>query len=171
MAFDPLHGHAALRRGRYSEPTSNYFLTVCTENQRPGLISPEISEAIWNETTTMAADLSWQIRCAVMMPNHLHLLVRLGERLSLGQTIQRLKAKTSASLRTRALSWERGFFDRKLRPAEPLLPVFLYIYLNPYRAKLCELSTRWPDYRCCEEDWSWFQKLLDQDLPMPEWLS
>jgi len=105
------------------------------------------------------------------MPNHVHVLIRLGERLSLGQTIQRLKAKTSPVLRTKNLIWERNFSDHKLRPDEPLLPVFLYIYLNPYRAELCKPTEPWIDYRCCEDDWNWFRSLLNQDLPVPTWLA
>ena len=171
MAFDPLHGHAALRRNRHSEPSSSYFLTVCTDNQCKGLTSPEIREVIWRNITHMKDDHSWHLRCAVIMPDHLHVLIRLGERLSLGQLIQRLKAKTSPTLRVKGLKWERGFFDHRLRPDEPLLPVFLYIYLNPYRANLCRSSDTWPEYHCCEEDWEWFRPLLDQDLPAPEWLA
>jgi REP element-mobilizing transposase RayT len=171
MAFNALHGHSALRRGRNSETSANYFLTVCTANQQTGLIGPEISKVIWSEITFLEIDQSWQMRCAVLMPDHLHVLIRLGERLSLGQTIQRLKAKTSSALRTASLNWERGFFDRKLRPDEPLLPVFLYVYLNPYRANLCKPSESWPEYRCGKDDWAWFCTQLTQNLPFPEWLA
>jgi REP element-mobilizing transposase RayT len=171
MAFDPLHGHAALRRGRNSEPASNYFLTVCTNNQATGLTEPEVSKTIWQEISLSETDCSWQLRCAVILPDHMHMLIRLGKRLSLGQTIQRLKAKTSPTLRTKNLCWERNFFDRKLRPDEPLLPVFLYIYLNPYRTNLCKPVEPWGNYRCGENDWDWFQPLLNQDLPAPEWLT
>jgi putative transposase len=171
MAFDPHHGHAALRRGRNSEPSSSYFLTVCTDNQKTGLIDADVSKVIWQEITLMETDGSWQLRCAVIMPDHVHLLIRLGGLLSLGQTIQRLKAKTSPALRGKDLKWEHDFFDRKLRSDEPLLPIFLYIYLNPYRAELCKTAEKWVDYRCCEDDWGWFRPLLDQDSPPPEWLT
>ncbi len=85
----------------------------------------------------------------------------------------RLKAKTSASMRLAdaALTWERDFFDRHVRPEEDRLSMFLYIYLNPYRAGLCAKGDRWPWYYCCAEDWGWFGQMLDAERPIPEWLA
>ena len=88
----------------------------------------------------------------------------------MGRTLQRLKAKTSATLRLHGLHWERGLFDRQLRPDDDCLAAFLYIYLNPYRAGLLPKEEKWPHYFCCEEDWDWFSSYLEQNLPPPEWL-
>jgi hypothetical protein len=46
----------------------------------------------------MDADATWQLRCGVVMPDHLHLLVVLGGRLPLSKAVSRLKAKASSSL-------------------------------------------------------------------------
>lgn len=105
-----------------------------------------------------------------VMPDHVHLLVKLGDRMSLGQSIKRLKAKTSACLASVGSTWERDFFDRQMREWDDERAVFLYIYLNPYRAGLSQRSERWPWYYCRPEDWAWFQAYLDRDLPPPEWL-
>ena len=118
----------------------------------------------------MVADGSWNVRCATVMSDHAHFLITLGERLTLGRTVQRLKAKTAARLREFGLKWERGFFDRQMRPEDDCLAVFLYIYLNPYRAGLIEAQETWPHYYCDPGDWSWFSSYLEADLPPPEWL-
>jgi REP element-mobilizing transposase RayT len=118
----------------------------------------------------MADDGTWILLCAVIMPDYLHLLVVLGERLTLGKAVQRLKAKTSARLRVAGLAWERSFFDRQMRPGDDRLAVFRYIYLNPYRAGLLTVSEPWPHYYCRDEEWSWFRGLLHVDRPYPEWL-
>ena len=118
----------------------------------------------------MSADETWLLRCAVVMPDHLHLFIELGTRLPLAKAVQRLKAKTSASLRSAKLQWARGFFDRKLRPDDELLPLFLYIYLNPYRADLVTSDQSWAQYFCCEADWNWLKGHLDQGRPIPVWL-
>ena len=118
----------------------------------------------------MQADGSWGVRCATVMPDHAHFLATLGQRLSLGRTLQRLKAKSSAGLRPYALQWERGYFDRRLRPDDDSLAVFLNIHLKPYRAGLIAAKEKWPHYFCCEEDWDWFSSYLEQNLPPPEWL-
>jgi putative transposase len=170
MGFDPTKGHAALRRGRYSQPSAEYFLTLCTDGRLQGLTTQPLAKVIMNELQAMVADETWYVRCAVIMPDHLHLLAILGERLPLGKAVQRFKAKTSAVLQARRLAWERGFFDRKMRPGDDRLAIFRYIYLNPYRARLVPVEQEWPHYFCREDDWRWFREMLDVERPYPEWL-
>lgn len=170
MALNPLRGHAALRRGRFSQAHADYFLTICTQARHDGLTAPSVARAILDEIHAMSADGAWAVQSAVVMPDHLHLLIALGERLALAKAVQRLKAKTSAALRSAGSSWERGFFDRQLRPDDDRLPIFLYIYLNPYRAGLLQKSAKWPHYYCRSEVWAWFRDMLDADRPYPEWL-
>ncbi len=107
------------------------------------------------------------------MPDHVHVLFVLGQRLSLGKAIARLKSKTSAALAAVApsLEWERNFYDHHVRPAEDRLPLFLYIFLNPYRAGLCSRTESWRWYYCREEDWAWFKDWLEAERPIPEWLA
>jgi putative transposase len=165
--YDAHRGHAALRRGRYSQANHEYFLTICTAQKRVGLMSRPAT-AILRECRAMDADATWQLCCGVIMPDHLHLLVVLGARLLLEKCVARLKSKTAAALG--ALKWERGFFDRYIRPDEDRLSLFLYIFLNPYREGLCERSARWPWYYCRPADWAWFKGLLDEERPDPRWL-
>jgi hypothetical protein len=83
-----------------------------------------------------------------------------------------LKSKTKSVLgrSSPAIEWERDFFDRHVRPDEDRISIFLYLFLNPYRAGLCPREDRWPWYWCCEEDWKWFKDHLDDELPAPGWL-
>jgi putative transposase len=121
----------------------------------------------------MERDSSWQVRCATVMPDHVHLLFVLGERLFLGKSLARLKAKTADALCRYApgAKWERDFFDRHVRPDDDVLALFLYVFLNPYRAGLCRHGERWPWFYCRDEDWAWFQNYLEADRPHPEWLA
>jgi len=170
MTRDPHKGHAALRRGRWTQSGADYFLTTCTEDKRRGLTVPPVADDILQEMHAMEADGCWQLRCAIVMPDRAHFLITLGQRLSLGRTVQRLKAKTAASLRLHVLRSERGLFDRQMRPEDDCLAVFLYIYLNPYRAGLITRKEQWPHYYCGPDDWNWFRSYLDQDISPPEWL-
>jgi hypothetical protein len=173
---DPTKGHAALRRGRVSIPHAEYFLTVCTDEKHPGLASPAAATAILAELRALDADQTWQLRSAVVMPDHIHALIILGERLTLGQSVGRLKSKTKSSLRAVAahsatsLAWERDFYDHHVRPDEDRLAIFHYIFLNPHRAGLSATGDRWPWYFCREADWSWFKGELNTERPYPEWL-
>ncbi|MBI5423691.1 MAG: transposase [Opitutae bacterium] len=170
MTFNPRKGHAALRRGRVSQAGSEYFLTLTTTGHRTGLLAPPPTAALAAELGAMSADGTWHVRCSTVMPDHVHLLIRLGERLPLARAVQRLKAETTAALRAAGCEWQRGFFDRRLRPDDERLLILLYIYLNPYRAGLSRAEETWPHFRCGEEDWMWFQHELDRNLPAPEWL-
>jgi REP element-mobilizing transposase RayT len=170
MPYDLHKGHAALRRGRVSICGAEYFLTICTDGRCLSLTLPAIAESILAETGAMDADATWRLRCAVVMPDHLHLLVVLGNRLTLGKAVARLKSKTANLLGSSGLKWERDFHDHHIRPDEERLALFLYLYLNPYRADLCKRSEPWPWYRCSPDDWRWFKDCLQEDRPAPEWL-
>ncbi|MFA6290054.1 MAG: transposase [Opitutaceae bacterium] len=170
MANPPI-GHAALRHGRISMPGADYFLTLCTDQKQPGLTQPHVAQRIMDELQTMQTDTTCDVRCLTVMPDHLHLLLTLGTRLSLAKAINRLKAKTSASLGAHHLSWERGYFDHRVRPDEDRASIFHYIYLNPYRASLCTPAATWPWFHCCDADRAWFEPRLDNNLPPPTWLA
>jgi putative transposase len=120
----------------------------------------------------MNGDLTWQLRCAVVMPDHVHVLAILGDRLPIGKCIARLKSKTKSSLNAASanLEWERDFYDHRVRPKEDRVAIFRYIFQNPHRAGLCEYADRWPWYYCREEDWQWFKDHIDVERPYPSWL-
>ena len=80
------------------------------------------------------------------------------------------KGRLSPELRARGLCWQEGFYDHRIREPSDLLPVFLYIFLNPYRAALIKQSERWPGYYCLAADWAWFGEMTSESLPLPEWL-
>lgn len=109
-------------------------------------------------------------KCMVVMPDHIHFLINLGQKLTLGQCIGRIKSQTRKLLGWDLLNWESSYFDHKVRDTENILSIFLYIFLNPFRAKLIPLSESWPYYYCCNEDWKWFSEMLDDNSPPPKWL-
>jgi len=113
---------------------------------------------------------AWRLRTAVVMPDHVHLLFVLGETADLASAVRLFKGRLAPTLRMAGLKWQRGYFDHRLRAGEDRLPVFRYVFLNPYRAALVRLDERWPGYFCATEDWVWFKELTDEGGPFPEWL-
>jgi REP element-mobilizing transposase RayT len=170
MAFDLRHGHAALRLGRWSESGADYFLTICTHERTKGLTGPLIVSAIWRESDRLADESVWLMRTAVVMPDHLHLLVTLQGKADLSSAVRQFKGRLTPVLRQYGLRWQQAYFDHRLRVNEDRLPVFLYIFLNPYRAGLIPSSKSWPGYRCHPDDWTWFGPMTNSSCPMPEWL-
>ena len=115
-------------------------------------------------------DEYWTLRTVVIMPDHLHLLTVLGRVTELPAVVRLFKGRAAAVLRAVGLRWERGYFDHRLRKGEDRLPVFRYLFLNPYRAGLLQPNEKWPGYFCATNDWAWFGPLTEKECPLPEWL-
>ncbi len=171
VMLNPTNGHSALRRGRYSSPHAEYFLTLCTHEKISGLTHPPLAPIIRDQWQHLEAQNHWHVRTAVIMPDHIHMLITLGENSELPSIIRLFKGRLAASLRQNEMQWQRGYFDHRLRPDDDQLPLFLYIYLNPYRANLIQRGQVYAHYYCQPSDWAWFQPLTNENLPFPEWLS
>lgn len=83
----------------------------------------------------------------VLMPDHVHWLLQLGERDELSVVVNRLKS-ASARHANRALGrtgaiWAKAFHDHALRGEDDLQDVARYVVANPLRAGLV---TRIGDY-------------------------
>ncbi|WP_256562690.1 transposase [Pseudomonas sp. PA1(2017)] len=76
----------------------------------------------------------------VLMPDHAHWLIQLGEADSLAALVNLLKSSSSRMagkcVGTERGIWASGFHDHGLRVEEDLLGVSRYIVANPLRAGL-----------------------------------
>jgi putative transposase len=134
-------GSHRLRKGRISLPHHIYLITFTTAEQKPifanfnlaskccsGICDP----SLWNSSTLL---------CWVLMPDHFHGLVQLGENENLDITIRRLKAHLTrilhASFPLEKKIWQSGFHDHALRNNDNLINASRYIVMNPVRAGLC----------------------------------
>ena len=148
---------------------ADYFVTICLQPRRAILV-PDIVAVLLNEAQRMTTDGCWTLRCLTVMPDHAHLFFTLGERLMLSQSVARLKTKTQSFVRPFGTDWQNNFYDHKVRPNDSIERVMRYIYLNPYHAGLIQPIDRWPYFYCCKEDMKWFDSLIDDCQPFPEWL-
>lgn len=162
-------GPNALRRGRDSRHETDYFLTLCVESRCPILVGP-LADTVLNALHQSHAAAVWHLRCLVLMPDHLHLLARLGGKLTLSQAVARFKFATRQSMQASQVRWQDNYYDHRLRPDESVEPVIRYIFMNPCAAGLIQSGGKWPWFYCCTEDWTWFSGLTDSGQPYPEWL-
>ncbi len=167
-----------LHLGRISRPGTRYFVTLVTHNRTPWLIPVGASLAKPAESPAhpllqvlhMGHDAGdWQIHLATCMPDHLHVLLTLGSRLSIGQTVARWKFQTRQAVGT-SHKWQRDFWEHRLIPGEDHEDYGLYTFLNPYRANLIPTTVPWP--------WTWIPdplrfhfttRLLSNGTPPFEW--
>jgi putative transposase len=83
----------------------------------------------------------------VIMPDHIHLFVRIGNELSLSTMMRLLKQDITRALRVRSPDlrvWQPGFFDHLLRSDESYARKWDYVRMNPVRKNLVVLSEEWP---------------------------
>ncbi|MBI3886222.1 MAG: transposase [Opitutae bacterium] len=145
-------------------------MTLCTDGKRLGLSAPVVTRDLITGALLLEQESVWTVRTMTVMPDHAHLLVTLGDTHPLSASIRLFKGRSSATLRSSGLRWERGCFDHRLRVEENRLPIFQYIFLNAYRTKLLPPDQRWPGYYCHPLDWAWFEPLTNESCPFPEWL-
>jgi REP element-mobilizing transposase RayT len=167
---EPRKGYGALRRGRHSAPGADYFLTLCLIRPSAALNREEVINRCQQELLRVEAEQSWTLRSVVFMPDHLHLLITLGPDAVLSAVVRLFKGRLTPCLRQSEARWQENYYDHQLYPEEDRLPVFLYIFLNPYRKNLIAPDQIWPGYFCAESDWAWFEPLTRESCPEPAWL-
>lgn len=142
-------GHFALRKGRHSEVGRIYLVTFATAGRQKTFldvakadvcVTASIDERLWRSSRLLA----W-----VLMPDHWHGLIRLGEGDLLSQRVGLLKANTSRRVAEKFPSasrvWARGFHDHSLRNEQrELLETARYIVLNPVRSGLVRRASDYP---------------------------
>ena len=167
----PPRGYEALRRHRITVVDASYFVTMCTRDRQAGLNNGEPAEAIARELFSMEADRAVAPRAWVIMPDHLHLFLLATGKLTIGQAVGRLKAKTRRALAERGLAWQGNYYEHRLRPDDATEDVLRYIYLNPFRAGLVSSAETYPHFWLRAVESEWFRPTLDDNRPFPEWLA
>jgi len=147
-------GHHALRKGRASVANGVYLITTTTFERRKLFndFAVGCAAARCFEDTDFLGDaimLAW-----VLMPDHVHWLLQLGERGPVSSVVNRLKSGSARyANRARGTSgvvWAKAFHDHGLRSEEDLQAVARYVVANPLRAGLV---TRAGDYSFWNAAW------------------
>jgi len=137
---EPRSGHRALRKGRVSVPNSIYHLTITTAGRDPVFADSSAAAAACRCFHDPALLPSARMLTWVLMPDHAHWLLQLGETEPLRRVVARLKtisAERVNECKGRAGPvWSRAYHDRALRADEDAATVARYIVANPLRTGL-----------------------------------
>ncbi|MGB7068757.1 MAG: transposase [Pyrinomonadaceae bacterium] len=89
----------------------------------------------------------YRLHAWVIMPNHVHAMLRLLEGERLDRVMHSIKSFTASEankvLRRNGTFWMREAFDRYIRDANHHGRVFRYIENNPVKARLCSAPEEW----------------------------
>ena len=131
--------YESLRRGRISLTGYYYLLTTTTADRQSLFQSLTAGRVVINALRSLdTAELTQTLAC-VVMPDHVHWLMRLG-RSPLAEMMQRFKGRCARALSPFAGSpvWQKGFHDRAVRSDESLEAIARYVIENPVRAGLAK---------------------------------
>ena len=135
-----------LRKGRVSENGRIYLVTMVCQGRKP-LFAP-CSDGRLAVQGLRSAGSYCDTLCFVVMPDHVHWMLQLGQGAELSRCVQKAKALTTRALRMRRSGvddvWQRGFHDRALRRDEDVRKVARYVIGNPLRAGLVEQIGDYP---------------------------
>jgi REP element-mobilizing transposase RayT len=123
-------------------------LTVVCHRRLPIFLEPAAADIV---AAVLSSDDAWKdclLLAWVLMPDHWHALVELGEDGNLAKAMHLVKGRSSHAL-SRATGrpgplWEPGYHDRALRQDDDVVVAARYVIANPIRAGLVDKAA---DYR------------------------
>jgi REP element-mobilizing transposase RayT len=120
---------------------AHYFLTLCTFDRSRAFIHADVVDRTMTHFRNAAAQERFALVVYCLMPDHAHFLVAgVDEQSDLRRFVASAKQRSGyAHARAkRERLWQKGYYDRILRPNEDPKWVARYILENPVRAQLAE---------------------------------
>ena len=119
-----------------------YFVTICAKTRGKNQLCTDETGLPLLETLRQAEQLRyWWIFTAVLMPDHLHMLVSFPPEPGMKEVVRSWKRFAA---RRFGIVWQDGFFDHRLRCEESVEEKGSYIEANPVRAGLVKEISDWP---------------------------
>ncbi len=141
------HPHR-LNAAHYTIPVQPVGFVLCSKSQRPILTMRSAPSLLAEAIERNAANNGVDVMAWCVMPDHLHIVAQVGrDGGDLLRFLNGLKTRTGRTLRQAGLPgpiWLRSFWDRHLRPEEPLADLVSYVVHNPVNAGLCASWSEWP---------------------------
>jgi putative transposase len=129
---------------QYSQPL--YFLTFNTW-RRLRLLDCDTAHNALVSHGRKVSELGVAIGRYVVMPDHIHLFIRMAPDRKLGESVKHIKQAMTKALRAESPGvrvWQPGFFDHLLRSDESYSEKWHYMHNNPVRAGLVGMADEWP---------------------------
>ena|ERR1022692_2253128 len=134
-------------RGFDYSQARTYFVTLCVQNRKRIFSDRKIAALAQGELKSFR-DRGWYwLYAFVVMPDHIHILVRLRDDL---KTLGRIVATIKSAIQFRSrragvdLQWQYNFYDHVVRLDEPVDEIVGYILRNPERAGLVRQGEDYP---------------------------
>jgi REP element-mobilizing transposase RayT len=145
-------------------------VTFVTANRAPWLAARSATAAMLGALRSWHAEGDGAVLASTVMPDHVHVLFKLGEQLDVGRCVSRWKTAGRKEAGY-AGAWQRDFWEHRLRDGEPWEDYGLYVFLNPYRAALLSRNEAWSGWWVPEPRRFKFMEMLGpKGEPPQEWI-
>jgi putative transposase len=146
----PRRGQSSLRKGRHSLGNGVYHVTTTTHGRQRLFEGFGAARAVVRSLNAPQLLGDTALIAWVLMPDHLHILLQLGECDGLSAYVERFKSASARSVNRRlgriGPVWQRAFHDHQLRNDEDVRVVARYVVMNPLRAGLVKRIAEYPHW-------------------------
>ena len=141
-----------LRKGRASIPGAYYHIIICTHQRRKMLADNKIASIMFDTFDWLETEHRLKWICIMVMPDHVHTVIELGEQQTLSKVLHSMKRYTAREinkhLSRNGVLWQRGYTDWGIRDEAMLNSIVRYCYANPVRKGIVEAARDYPYWRC-----------------------
>ena len=139
-------------KGRASIPGTYYHIIICTHQRRKILANNTVASIIFDTFDWLETENRLEWICVMVMPDHIHTVIKLGEEQTLSKVLHSLKLFTARQinkhLSRKGTLWQKGYTDWGIRKAATLNQTIHYCYMNPVRKGIVASPREYPYWRC-----------------------
>ena len=152
MTTFPKYRSQNRQKGRVSIQGAYYHIIICTDQRQKILADNTIASIIFNTFDWLETKNRLEWICIMIMPDHVHTVIKLEEGQTLSKVLHSLKLFTAREinkhLSRKGSLWQKGYTDWCIRKEAILNRTILYCYTNPLRKGIVAASRDYPYWRC-----------------------
>ena len=127
---------------------TTYFITACAHGHQSLFQRTEVAELMVAALLKYRDAGEFELHEYVVMPDHIHLLLSIGDQQPVSRAVQLIKGGFSHSLREAGITlhavWQPRYHDRRVRDQREYAEFARYIRENPVRRKLVDDAAEYP---------------------------
>ncbi len=132
-----------MRKGRVSVAGASYFITINAHERKPIFVHKTAATLISNSLFLLENEGIISIHAYVVMPEHLHVIFKITERIELGKILRMFKSFTGKEL-SKIIGgvpvWQDGFYDHCIKDEEDFRNCLDYVINNPVKRNLVKYA-------------------------------
>jgi putative transposase len=126
----------------YYADSPTFFVTICAQDRGKNIFChADPGNAIFESIRLRNEKRIWHCALAVLMPDHVHLILNFPDEASMSKAVGDWKRYVG---KHHHISWQRNFFEHRIRAGENFGKKTEYVFLNPERAGLIQKAEEWP---------------------------